>query len=309
MVPLRLEAQHRPDELRVEGRHPLQRALDGVRRGRAHGERRLRRPVRGGRRSRLRRRGGALGDGGRRRRRLADDLLLLLLLLGFLAEAACAGALARHAHADGLDLGVDGVAERAERVGNARGIGAVHDAGEVEARVLAAEPVGGAVVGVRRGLGRVVGAEPDAHPVLRQPDLRHPLPPLPLPHAPVKLRPPRRRPIVFPGAGGCRERSGGKIRDRRRRGRRRAAGVGGGEGAEELALAVVDAGAERRRDGGGRREVGEDGLERRGAAGGQEQRRHRRTRSRAQRAEAAAVHGMDGCCSALLNAVITTGSR
>ena len=70
--------------------------------------------------------------------------------------------------------------------------------------------------------------------------------------------------------------------------------VRGGEGAEELALAVVDAGAERR-DGDGGREVGEDGVERGGAALGEEQGRHRgahlpREAGLRQRAEAG-VHG------------------
>ena len=104
-------------------------------------------------------------------------------------------------------------------------------------------------------VSRVVGAEPDAHPVLRQPDLRHPLAPLPLPHAAVRLRHPQRL-------------SSSSVVSRAEKGetRRRAGdGVGvvlrlrGGEGAEELALAVVDAGAERR-DSDGRREVGEDGV-------------------------------------------------
>jgi hypothetical protein len=73
---------------------------------------------------------------------------------------AVAGVLASHAVGDGLNLGVDGVAEVPEGVGAAVVVG--DDAGEIEVRALAEEPVRGAVVGVRGGLGRVVGAEPDA---------------------------------------------------------------------------------------------------------------------------------------------------
>uniref|UniRef100_A0A8R7K4N2 Uncharacterized protein n=1 Tax=Triticum urartu TaxID=4572 RepID=A0A8R7K4N2_TRIUA len=285
----RLEVEHLPDQLRVEGRHPLQRALEVRRR-----QHPLRRPVRR-RRRRLGRRGALGDDGARGRRRRRGGLgalgIAVLLLLGLLAQPPGARALAGHADADGLDLGVDGVAELAEGVGEARVVGAVHDAGEVEARVLAAEPVGGAVVGVRGGLGRVVGAEPDAHPVLRQPDLRHPLAPLPLPHTAVHLPPRRRRRRVL-----RRRAWKGKRVTRRGAGCRRKMVVRlrGGEAAEELALAVVDAGAERR-DGDRRREVGEDGVERGGAAGGEQEGGHRgahlpREAGRGQRAEAG-VHG------------------
>jgi hypothetical protein len=260
-----LGIQHLPYQLGVEGRHVLQRQLAV----RAHGQHPVRRPV--GRR-RLRRRGGALREDRARGRR--GSLVHALgagggggaLLVPALLLARLGGAVARQARADGLDLGVDGVAQRAEALGAV--VAAVHDAGEVEARVLSAEPEGGAVVGVRGGLRGVVGAEPDAHPVLRQPDFGHPLAPLPLPHAAVQLLPQR-------GLGGG--------------GRRRA-----GEVAQELALAVVDAGAERR-DGDRRREVGEDGVE--GAAGGGEQQgghggadRAGEAAGRRQRAEAG-VHG------------------
>jgi len=82
-----------------------------------------------------------------------------------------------------LELGVDGGVERAA------GGGVV---GEVEARRVAAEAVGGLVVGERRLLGGVEGAEPEAGAVAREADLRHPLAPVPLPHAAVQLLRPRR---------------------------------------------------------------------------------------------------------------------
>jgi hypothetical protein len=60
--------------------------------------------------------------------------------------------------------------------------------GEVEARVLAAELEGLAVVGHGGVLGGVEGAEPEARAFPGEADLRHPLAPVALPHAAVQLR-------------------------------------------------------------------------------------------------------------------------
>jgi len=117
-----------------------------------------------------RRRGAVAGGGGRRRGGSScggGGGVLLGALLGrgdVLAER--------------LELGVDGGVERAP------GGGVV---GEVEARRVAAEAVGGLVVGERRFLGGVEGAEPEAGAVPREADLGDPLAPVPLPHAAVQL--------------------------------------------------------------------------------------------------------------------------
>jgi hypothetical protein len=58
-------------------------------------------------------------------------------------------------------------------------------AGEVGPGERAAQVARGDVVGARRGLGGVVGAEPDARALVRVADLRREPPPRPLPHAPV----------------------------------------------------------------------------------------------------------------------------
>jgi hypothetical protein len=85
--------------------------------------------------------------------------------------------------ADAGELGVDGGVERAGEVRAAAAEG-----WEVEARRVAAEAEGRLVVGDRRVLGGVEGAEPQPRSVPGQPDLRHPLAPVPLPHAAVHLR-------------------------------------------------------------------------------------------------------------------------
>ncbi|PRQ21996.1 hypothetical protein RchiOBHm_Chr6g0245411 [Rosa chinensis] len=59
-------------------------------------------------------------------------------------------------------------------------LGGVLEVGEVEARVLATELVGG-------GFGDVVGAEQDSHSVLGESDLGDPFAPMPLPHSSVQL--------------------------------------------------------------------------------------------------------------------------
>jgi hypothetical protein len=141
----------------------------GRRRGRARG---LGGGLEAGRGRVVGRRRGAVAGGGGRRRGSCGGGRLLGALLG-----------RGDALAQALELGVDGGVERAA------GGGVV---GEVEARRVAAEAVGGLVVGQRRLLGGVEGAEPEPGAVAREPDLRHPLAPVPLPHAAVQLLRPRR---------------------------------------------------------------------------------------------------------------------
>jgi len=104
------------------------------------------------------------------------------------------GGLGGEALVDGGELGVDGGVERAREVRTAAAEGR-----EVEARRVAAEAEGRLVVGERRVLGGVEGAEPQPRPIPGQPDLRHPLAPVPLPNAAVQLRQRRRRPGVLHG--------------------------------------------------------------------------------------------------------------
>jgi hypothetical protein len=105
------------------------------------------------------------------------------------------GRLGGDALADGGELGVDGGVERAREVRAAPAEG-----WEVEARRVAAEAEGRLVVGERRVLGGVEGAEPQPRPVPGQADLRHPLAPVPLPNAAVQLcGRQRRRPGVLHG--------------------------------------------------------------------------------------------------------------
>jgi hypothetical protein len=82
--------------------------------------------------------------------------------------------------------GLDGGAGAARGRGAAGGGG---ERGEVGPGERAAQGPRGHVVGARRGLGGVEGAEPDARALHRVPDLRREPAPRPLPHAPV----PRRR--------------------------------------------------------------------------------------------------------------------
>ncbi|KAJ1268375.1 hypothetical protein BS78_07G129900, partial [Paspalum vaginatum] len=132
--------------------------------------------------------GGAVAVAGRRRRRARDGRVdgrgPALGPAGAAASALGRGRRGGDGGADGLQLGVDGGVQRRP------GGGVV---GEVEARGVAAQAVGGLVVGERGLLGGVEGAEPQPGAVAGQPDLRHPLAPVPLPHAAVQLLRPRRR--------------------------------------------------------------------------------------------------------------------
>ncbi|KAJ1281093.1 hypothetical protein BS78_04G281700, partial [Paspalum vaginatum] len=90
--------------------------------------------------------------------------------------------------ADGGELGVHGGVERAGQVRAAAAEGR-----EVEPRHVAAEAERRLVVGERRVLGGVEGAEPQPRAVLGEAYLRHPLAPVALPHAAVQLRLRRRQ--------------------------------------------------------------------------------------------------------------------
>jgi hypothetical protein len=92
---------------------------------------------------------------------------------------------------------------------------------EVELGAAAAEPERGLVVGPRRGLGGVEGAQPHARRLVRVTDLRRPFPPRPLPHAAVP--PPLPSAAAFrrgwrgdlPARAGRRRRRGRVLRRRR----------------------------------------------------------------------------------------------